>query len=263
MVAQASLAKTQNAVQTTFARLSSGYRINGASDDAAGLGISESMSAQIRSFGVAERNANDGISMAQTADGAAGQISNILQRMRELAVQSSNGALQNADRTNLNTEFGTLKSEVDRIASQTKFNGNTLLSGSTTAATSFQVGINNNETISVNFGGANATGLGINTDDVSSTTNAGTALTNIDSAITKLSALREDFGSGINRLQNAVQNVQSMKVNLSAANSRIRDVDVATETSNLSRNQVLSQAGVSILAQSNQLPQLAFGLLGG
>jgi flagellin len=264
MVAQTNLGKTQNAIQTNFSRLSSGYRINSAADDAAGLGISESLTAQIRSFGVAERNANDGISMAQTADGAAAQIGGILTRMRELGVQSMNGSLQSSDRSNLDTEYQALLSEVDRIADVTKFNGTSLLSGAA-ATVNFQVGINTgtNDQIGVVFGAVKASDLTISGSSVTSDSNAKTAVDSLDAAISKLSTKRTTFGTAINRLQSTVANIQSMKTNLSAANSRIRDVDVAEETASLARQQVLSQAGSSILAQANQAPQLALSLLRG
>jgi flagellin len=262
--AQRHLGNTQKEQAHSFQRLSSGYRINTAADDAAGLGISESMNAQVRSYMVAERNANDGISMAETADGAAGQISGILTRMRELAVQSSNGSLQAGDRTNLNTEFTGLSAEIDRISQVTKFNGVSLLSGAA-AAVNFQVGIGTtaNDQVSVTFGGVTATTLGVNTSAVDTVANAQAAITAIDNAISTLSTTREGFGSGINRMQASISNIQSMRTNLSAAYSRVKDVDVAEETASLARSQVLAQAGVSVLAQANQSPQLALTLLRG
>ncbi len=262
--AQRHLSKTQTEQSATFQRLSSGYRINGAADDAAGLGISENMNAQVRSYAVAERNAMDGISMAETADGAAGQMHEILGRLRELAVQSSNGSLQAGDRTNLNTEFTSLRGEIDRISNVTKFNGQSLLSGAA-ANVDFQVGIgtSTDDKVSVSFGGVTSTTLGVNASVVDTSANAQSAITAIDSAIATLSTTREGFGSGINRLQSSVSNIQSMKTNLSAAKSRIKDVDVAEESAQLSRQQVLSQAGVSVLSQANQSPQLALSLLRG
>ena len=261
---QNQLANTQNAMSTTFRRLSSGYRINGAADDAAGLGISESMNSQVRSFGVAERNAMDGISMVQTADAAAGQISSLLTRLRELAVQSSNGALVSNDRVNLETEFTAVSSEIDRIAGVTKFNGISLLSGG--ASTDFQVGIfsGGTEKINVNFGGRNLTANGLGVLSIGSTaTSALAALSALDSAIQILNTQREAFGAGINRLQQAVTNLQTSRTNLSAALGRIRDVDVAEEAANMTKWQVLTQAGTSVLAQANQSPQSALSLLRG
>jgi flagellin len=241
----------------TFARLSSGYRINGASDDAAGVGITESLGAQIRSFTVAERNANDGISMAETADGAAVQVSEILGRLRELAVQSSNGALSGNDRTNIDTEFTALRSEIDRIANVTKFGGQDLLAGTATAI-DFQVGIGTtaDDQISVT-----TTALGINASAVDTVANAQAAIDDIDTAIQDLGTSRQGFGSAINRLQSAASNVQTMRTNLASARSRIKDTDVAEEAAAMARQQVLSQAGASVLSQANSAPQMALSLL--
>ena len=265
MVAQSHLNQTQQALSMNFAKLSSGYRINSAADDAAGLGISKSMNAQVRSLAVAERNASDGISMAQTADGAAEQIHGILTRMRELAVQGTNGTLSTGDSTNLNTEFQANLAEIDRIANVTTFNGRNLLAG-TAASVTFQVGINNvaaADRMNINFGGADVTGLSMTGAAVDSVANARTAIGTLDTAISTLSTLREGWGSATNRLTTAVSNLQSMQSNLSASLSRIRDVDIASETASMSRNQVLSQAGAAVLGQANQAPQLALSLLRG
>ena len=264
MFAQSQLGKTQTALGKNFAHLSSGFRINDASDDAAGLGISKSMDSQVKSMAVAERNTNDGISMTQTADGGAEQISQILSRMRELATQSSNGALSTNDRTNLNTEYQSNMSEIDRIATSTQFNGINLLSGATSTK-DFQVGIGTASTdrITASFGGADTTSLAINGGDVTSFGNSQTAITALDTAIQSLSTVREGFGSTMNRLGFAVTNLQSQQTNMSAAVSRMRDVDIASETAKMSQNQVLSQAGVAILSQANQAPQLALSLLRG
>lgn len=264
MAAQKNLQTNQKMLAGSFQKLSSGFRVNTAADDAAGLAVSESMKSQIRSFTVAERNAGDAISMAQTAEGALGDVHDILGRMRELAVQSSNGSLTNNDRGYLNQEFGALKSEVTRIQGSAKFNGVTLLQA-TAAAVKFQVGLNNatSDQIDVTFGGVSLTAVASGgAADVSGQTAALTALSTIDSAIGNVSSYRSKFGAAMNRLDVATSNIQTMRLNISAANSRIRDVDVASETSALARNQVLSQAGASILAQTNQLPQLAFGLIG-
>jgi flagellin len=262
-VAQNSLARTQSALAQNFTKLSSGFRINGASDDAAGLGIAKSFESQVRSYAVAERNANDGISMAQTADGVSEQVHDILVRMRELAVQGSNGTLNSNDSQNLNTEFTALRSEIDRIANVTTFNGTAVVDDYSTVT--FQVGINNStdNRISVSFGGANVSGLGLSGLAVSTASDAQGAITTIDSAIQTLSQVRARFGTAINRLQGAVSNLQGMQTNMSASLSRIRDVDIASETSSLARNQVLSQAGASVLSQANQSPQLALSLLRG
>jgi flagellin len=264
--AQKNLSGNQANLMTSFARLSSGLRINSAKDDAAGLAISESLKSQIRSFNVAERNAGDGISMAQTAEGALGEVHGILGRMRELAVQASNGTLQDVDRDFIETEFASLQTEIGRIQGSAKFNGRALVSGGAATTIKLQVGLNDdaNDQIDVSLGGVALTSI----TSATSTTLAGTgataalaALQTIDDAISSVSTSRAGFGAVMNRLEVAQGSIQTMRLNLSAANSRIRDVDVASETASLSRNQVLTQAGISVLAQANQLPQLAFGLL--
>ena len=264
--AQRNLAHSQGALATTFQKLSSGMRINTAADDASGLAISENMQAQIRSFGTAERNANNAVSMAQVAEGALGQMSSILSRMRELAVQGANGDLNTTDRTYLNTEFVSLRDEIDRMVQSTKFNGKDLLSGPSVAI-DFQVGINNTaaDKISVDFGNVTLAALGISTTTVdgADATNSLAAIDSVEAAISTISGRRADYGAVMNRLQLTVANTQSMRTNLSSANSRIRDVDVAEETAAMARSQVLSQAGVSVLSQANQAPQLAMKLLGG
>ena len=261
--AQKNLATTQKMLANSFTKLSSGYRINTAADDAAGLAISESMKMQIRSFGVAERNANDAISMAQTAEGSLGEVSGILGRMRELAMQGSNGSLQTSDRGYLDTEFQQMKSEIQRIQGSTTFNNVKILQ--TTASTlNFQVGINTgaNNQISITFGNINLGGLLTTTNKVSGTAgNSSSALTAIDNALKTVSTSRATFGAAMNRLQVTTSNLQTVSTNISAANSRIRDVDVAEETASMSREQVLAQAGASVLAQANQSPQFALTLL--
>jgi len=258
------LSKTQDALKTSFARLASGMRINSAADDAAGLGISKSMNAQIRSYAVAERNTNDGISMLQTADGGAEQIHGLLTRMRELAVQASNGSLSTSDFANIDAEFQQNLLEIDRVAGSVQFNGINLLSGAAAART-FQVGIGTAATdqISANFGGADSTELAVTGISATSTANAQTAITKLDAAIQKLSGVRAGFGASMNRLTSTVESLQSMQTNTSASLSRIQDTDIASETAKLSKNQVLSQAGAAILSQANQTPQLALSLLRG
>ena len=262
LTAQKNLGANQKMLAGSFQKLSSGFRVNTAADDAAGLAVSESMKSQIRSYTVGERNAADGISMAQTAEGALGQVHDVLGRMRELAMQSSNGSMTSTDRTNLDTEFSSLKAEIGRIQDSAKFNGKQLVavSGETIK---FQVGLNAtaSDQISVTFGGVNLSALLASGSSVSDVSGAQAALGNIDTSIQSVSNSRAKFGTAMNRLEIATSNIQTMRLNLSAANSRIVDVDVATETAAMSRNQVLSQAGVSVLAQANQLPQLAFGLL--
>jgi len=261
--AQKNLTDAQRTLGTSFNRLSSGLRINTAKDDAAGLAISESMRMQIRSYGVTERNANDGISMAQTAEGALGEVSNVLGRMRELAIQGASGAIGSSDRSYLQTEFSSLQAEVSRILTSTKFNGTQLLK-TASSGVSLQVGIDNTgaDRITVTFGGVNLSSMVAASTKVSgSAGNSQNALGVIDSALTKVSTARARFGAAMNRFEITTSNIQTARLNLTAAASRIRDVDVAEETATLSRSQVLATAGVSVLAQANSSPQLALGLL--
>ncbi len=263
--AQKNLASTQNLLSTSFNRLSSGFRINSAKDDAAGLAISESLKSQVRSLTVAERNAGDAVSMSQTAEGALGEITGILSRLRELATQGSNGALQSSDRSFIQTEFSNLQSEMQRIMTSTKFNGKQLIQSSPTEV-GFQVGITNatEDRITVTFGGVDLATLCSTATKVSgSATNARSCLDTIDEGLSRVSNARARFGAYMNRLETTVSNIQTVRLNLSSANSRIRDVDVAQESADQSRNQVLLQAGTSVLAQANQSPQQALSLLKG
>jgi len=268
--AQRNLAQTQSVLDTSLARLSSGMRITAAKDDSAGLAISEKLRAQIRGLAQAERNANDGISLVQTADGALNEVSNILIRMRELAVQASTGTLGTDERGYADSEYDQLVSEIDRIANVIEFNGTKLLDGSMSAgAMNFQVGIQNtaNDRISVAVSSTKSTDIGSSGTKISATgvdtaVKAQSALTVIDDAIKNVSSRRGDLGSAQNRLSITVNNLASMRENLSAANSRIRDVDVAAETVEMTRSQILMQAGVAVLAQANQLPAMALTLLG-
>lgn len=257
-----SVSKNQKALSSSFTKLSSGFRINSAADDAAGLAISESMKSQIRSYTVAERNAADGISMAQTAEGALGEVHDVLGRMRELAMQSSNGSLASADRGYLDTEFQSLGAEISRIQDSTAFNGTQLLSSGSSSIT-FQVGLNSAsaDQISVTFGGLDLSS--VTGGDVTTQATALEQLSAIDGAIATVSGSRSGFGASMNKLDVATNNIQTMRINISSANSRIRDVDVAEESAKMAKSQVLTQASISILAQANQLPQLAFSLIGG
>jgi len=261
--AQKNLGANQKLLAGSFQRLSSGYRVNSAADDAAGLAISESMKSQIRSYTVAQRNASDAQSMAQTAEGALGDVHDIMGRMRELAMQSSNGDLGTTDRGYIDTEFKSLQNEVTRIQGSAKFNGKQLINA-TAATTTFQVGLNNvaSDQIKVTFGGVQLTAITANSTDLTTATHALNALATIDTAIQNVSTARSNFGTAMNRMDFATSNIQTMQLNITAANSRIRDVDVASETANLSRNQVLTQAGTAVLAQANQIPQLALSLIG-
>jgi flagellin len=260
LTSQRNLSAVSSRLGGNFSRLSSGLRIATAADDAAGLGISERMRAQIRSFDVAGRNAQDGISLVQTAEGALNEVSNILGRMRELSVQGASGTLSSSDRTTINTEFQALDDEINRIAGQTEFNGISLLNAATT--TSIQVGIDASQTIDVATADMDSAALGISSLTTTDTTTANAAITALDAAIDSVTSQRGTFGSSINRLQSAYSSIRNTHENLSAAESRIRDVDVAFETADLARNTILQQAATSVLAQANQQPQLALSLLG-
>jgi flagellin len=270
LVAQRNLSRSQSSVQKSLQRLGTGMRINSAADDAAGLAISQKMKSQVRGLEQATRNANDGISMIQTAEGGLEQMGDILNRMRELAVQSSSGTLTDTDRSFLDTEFQSLISEMDRIADTTEFNGRKLLQGSASAGISLQIGINNttNDRITVSIASVKSSMVGASTTNVlssqslNSITNAQSSLAVIDGAITQLSSVRSTLGTAQNRLSVSIENLGSSIENMNAANARIRDVDVARETANLTKGQILVQAGVSVLAQANQSPQVALSLLG-
>lgn len=268
--AQRNLSKSGSALNTSMARLSSGMRITAAKDDAAGLAISEKLRAQIRGLGQAERNAQDGISLVQTAEGALNEVSGALIRMRELSVQASTGTLGDEERGYLNDEFNALMTEIDRIANVTEFNGKYLLNGASSGGVSFQVGLNNNSndriamsitaTRTASIG--NGTGSMLSDQSISQVSSAQASLGVIDEAISDISNVRGDLGAVQNRLQTTVNNLATQRENISAANSRIRDVDVASETVAMTRSQILMQAGVSVLAQSNQLPSMALSLIG-
>lgn len=271
--AQRNLARTEDSMNSSLAKLSSGMRITAAKDDAAGLAISEKLRAQIRGMGQAERNANDGISLIQTAEGALNEVSNILIRMRELSVQSATGTLGNEERVYLNNEYTALVDEINRISSVTEFNGTKLFNGSLSAGVSFQVGLHSvvQDRISVSIPAAFASSIGMSSagasaiqgQSLSTVTGARDAMSVIDKAIQDISGIRGDLGAAQNRLSTTVKNLATQRENLSAANSRIRDVDVAAETVEMTRSQILMQAGVSVLAQANQLPAMALSLIGG
>jgi flagellin len=261
--AQRNLYQSQNAVDGSMSRLSSGMRITRASDDAAGLAISSKLQAQIKSYNQAARNANNGLSAIQTAEAALNTSTNILTRLRELAMQSASAGVGNSERTYINAEATALKDELTRNANAAVFNGQALLN--TVAAMDFQVGIENvaaNDRISVSSVDATASTLGLTNLNLSSASSAQAALSSIDDAISTVSSKRSDLGAAANRFQMAIDNIQTFAESLSAANSRIRDVDVAEETSMLARSQILVQAGVSVLSQANQTPQAALKLLG-
>ena len=262
--AQRQLFDVSNKLSTSFERLSSGFRINSASDDAAGLQISDRMTSQIQGLNQAVRNANDAISLTQTAEGALSEVTTSLQRIRQLAVQSQNGINSSADRVALQKEVSALKTEMSRIATDTQFGGVDLLSG--TYSAKFLVGANGGQTISVNLsragGGYGTSGLSLSNLSVSSVAGASAALTSIDSAISTIGGARADLGALQNRFQSTIRNLSSISENVSAARSRIRDTDFASETAELTRNQIIQQASVSVVSQANQRPQTALSLLG-
>lgn len=262
LTAQRNLGVVTERLQGNYARLASGLRIATAADDAAGMGISERMRAQIRSLGQAARNAQDGISLAQTAEGALNEVANTLVRMRELAIQSANGTYTTADRATIDTEFQALIEEVDRIANEASFNGLKLLDG-TTPTVSIQVGLNSGDVIDISLAGTTANDLAIDTLDVTDVANSSTALGALDLAITALNVSRGALGASQNRLQSSYRSINNTRENMSAAESRIRDVDVAYETADLTRNTIMQQAAVSVLGQANVQPQLALSLLQG
>ena len=260
--AQRNLTTSQNSLATSMQRLSSGLRVNSAKDDAAGLAISERMNSQTRGMNVAIRNGNDAISLSQTAEGALGKVGDMLQRMRELAVQSANATNGTGDRANLNAEYQQLGAEVTRTISSTRFNGIAILAGGA-GAQAFQVGANSGETVTVT-----TTNMSTNTDITAVTGGglttaalAGTAMTNIDTALNTLNTERALYGAVQNRFEAIIGVLQVSAENQAAAAGRIVDADFAAETANLSRAQILQQAGSAMVAQANQLPQSVLALL--
>ena len=262
--AQRNLSAVTDRLGTNYRRLSTGLRISTAADDAAGLAISERLRSQVRSLEQAKRNANDGISFVQTAEGALNEVSSILTRLRELAIQSSNGSVSNQDKETLDEEFQSLVNEVNRIGRSTEFSGIKLLDGSSSTV-SFQVGFGTTsgiDTLSVSLSPALSTTLSLNALDIGSGGATTTAISNIDAAINTVSSLRGSLGAVQNRLGSTINNLAVQVENLSAAESRIRDVDVAYETAQLTRNNILQQASISVLSQANAQPQSALQLLG-
>ena len=273
--AQRNLSSSQMSLATSMQRLSSGLRVNGAKDDAAGLAIAERMNTQVRGMNVAVRNANDAISMSQTAEGALGKVGDIFQRMRELAVQSANGTNSAADRTSMNDEFVQLAQEATRTLGGTQFNGKNILA--TTNNATFQIGANNtsdvdqitvaafdwktNTDITATLGNTILSGTGTPTVQITDVATAQSALDSIDNAIDAVNSQRGTFGATQNRFENVVSTLMVATENQSAARSRIMDADYATETANLSRASILQQAGNAMVAQANQLPQQVLALL--
>lgn len=268
--AQNSLSRTNSSLQTAMERLSSGLRVNSAKDDAAGLAIANRMTSQIRGMTVAQRNANDGISLAQVAEGSMQTITDTMQRMRDLAVQAANdGGLSDGDKLKLNEEFGQLREEIDRIIKNTDFNGKQVLTGDASNAV-FQVGYSTASHNQIAVGISNLQGaagvasvLVSGTVKISGSTSAAlNAINTIDAAIEKIDDMRSELGAVQNRFSATIDNLANAIENQSAARSRIMDADFAVETANLSRSQILQQAGTSMLAQANQAPQSVLGLLG-
>ena len=264
--AQKNLARTQRGMRSSMQKLSSGLRITKAADDAAAMGVSEKMRAQITSLKMAQRNTNDGISMIQTAEGALDETADILNRMRELAVESASEVLQATERAYLQTEFTALQGEIERIADSTEFNGLNLSDGTTTEV-AVQVGIFNvaaEDRITVTLQDSQTATLGVNTAvvDLASAANSQTAITAIDTAIDSVNNSRASYGAAQNQLGSALRNLENYTENLTETESRIRDVDFASETAEMTRNQIFSQAGISILSQANSAPQAALSLLG-
>jgi len=255
------LSQTMASTSKSLEKLSSGLRINRAADDAAGLAISEKMRSQIRGLGMAERNALDAVSLIQTAEGALNETHSILQRMRELSVQAANGTLENKDRESIQLEIDELITEIDRIARETQFNEKKLLD-STNPSFVFQIGANKDETLKVDIGVMDSASLGIGSLKVSpDATAAEAAITALNTAIGDVSKQRATLGAYQNRLEHTVTNLQTANENLTAAESRIRDLDMALEMTNFTRNNILNQAGQAMLAQANQLPQGILQLL--
>ena len=267
--AQRNLSASAGALSTSMQRLSSGLRVNSAKDDAAGLAIAERMNAQVRGMNVAIRNANDGISLAQTAEGALGKVGDSLQRMRELTVQARNSTNSDSDKNSLNKEYQELAAEITRVIGGTTFNGKTIL-GSNAGALTFQVGANTtaNDTITVTTSNLNAatsitavTGSSASIGSGTTATALGTVIDDIDAALDTVNSQRATFGAVQNRFDSVISNLQVSVENQSAARGRIMDADFATETANLSRGQILQQAGTAMVAQANQLPQGVLSLL--
>jgi flagellin len=263
--AQQNLSKAQGSLAGNVERLSSGLRINRAGDDAAGSSISSKLSADTRGLQQASRNTNDAVSVIQTAEGAMNEVNGLLTRMRELAVQSANGGtMTSTERGYIDQEFQLLESEINRIVNVTEFNGQKLIDGTMSGGVDFQVGMNNTtaDRISLSVADSDSTALGLNDDVLTSQTGAQQAIDALDSAIQSVATSRGTLGTTQNRLTVTLTNLSNMHENLSAANSRIKDVDVADESADMTRNQILQQAGVAVLAQANSLPQSALSLIG-
>jgi flagellin len=268
--AQAALTKNNRAMSTAMEQLSTGNRINSAKDDAAGMAIGQSMTSQVRGLNQAVRNLNDGVNLLQTAEGALNETTNMLQRMRELAVQAASGTYSTTQRSYLQTEFLALNSQIDKVASETTWNGYTVLTGTTGGTTtgtfSFQSGQTSGQTIDVVMGGMTLSALGMTTTNsiglaLSSAASASAAIATIDSAINTVNSQRATIGAAVNRMTYAADNITNISANVSASRSTIMDTDYATASTNLSKAQIIQQASTAMLAQANQQPQTVLALL--
>jgi len=270
LMAQNAMTKNARSMSTTMEQLSTGTRVNSAKDDAAGLAIGQNMTAQVRGLNQAVRNLNDGVNLLQTAEGALNETTNMLQRMRELAVQSASGTYSNTQRSYLQTEFSALNSQIDKISSETTWNGYTVLTGTTGGTTtgtfSFQSGQTSGQTIDVALGSMGTSGLGLTATastgvSISSAASASATIAYIDSAINTVNSQRATIGAAINRMTYAADNVTNISSNISASRSSIMDTDYAAASTALSKNQIIQQAATAMLAQANQQPQSVLSLL--
>ena len=261
LVSRSNLNKANSGLNDVMQQLSSGKRINSAKDDAAGLAIATRMQSRSNGMEVAMRNANDGISMIQTAESALGSVSNILQRMRELSVQANNGTNSSTDKSSIKAEMDQLVSEIGNIATKTEFNGVKLLDGTGTSVT-LHIGNDSADTLAVSLSSATTTNLGVDTLDVTTATGAADAITAITTALDTVSSARAEFGAFQNRLEFTIDNLSSSRTNLEASRSRIEDADMAKASSEMAKNRVLVQSGVAMLSQANQSPQMVLQLLG-
>lgn len=265
MNAAVNVARTQRSLSRSFEKISSGLRINRAADDAAGLSIAEGLDARARSSSQAMRNVNDGISAIQVAEGATNEVAEVLKRMRELAVQAGNSLLQSTDRAYIEDEYKQLSAEISRIADITEFAGTKLLDNTT--AVKLQVGVGSTAADQISFTGVDLKAATLSVDSLAGLKSTGTsatakaAITKIDAALAKVNSARSTFGAIQNRLDSAMRNLETYRTNTTAAESRIRDVDFAQETANMTKLNIMQQAGVAVLGQANQLPSAAFSLL--
>ena len=257
--AQNALRTNARSMSTNMEQLSTGSRINSAKDDAAGLAIGQNMTSQIRGLNMAVRNINDGVNMMQTAEGAMIEQSNMLQRMRELAVQASNGTVSDTQRSYLNTEFQALTTQIGSIASQSTWNGTNLMN--TTSTFSFQAGASSGQTINVVISSMGTASLGVSTASISTATIAATTIATLDTALNSINSQRATIGAGINQMTYAADNMSNIAANTTASRSTIMDTDYATASTNLAKNQIIQQAATAMLAQANQQPQSVLSLL--